>query len=308
MSALAAIALGAGAYGAVFGIWRAPEQALFGALKLPLVVLGVALLTAASSAALAPLLGARLAPGQAIVVALASLSVTSAILGALAPAVLVFVMAAPPRGSEGELAVAQSLVLTHTLVIAIAGIAGVLALLDLVGRLVSSRQIARRVALVWLGAQLLVGAQLSWLARPFLGSPTRPVVFFSPDALEGGFFDEILRLSDARFGSLSPVVLGWLALMAAVWIVVALAGGSARVQVLPAGLEVRSADAAPELVPWCDVAGARASGLRVRITLAPDERFVDRTLEVACSTLRAAAELARAIELARAARPVGPYR
>lgn len=310
-SALVTIVLGAGAYGVAFGLWRAPEQAIFGAIKLPCVLVLVALLTAASSAVLAPLLGARLSPRQSIVAILASLAVTSSILGALAPVAIVFVLAASPITAPGHAAVAQSLVLAHTLVIAVAGIAGVLALLHLVARLVGSRPIARRVVLAWMATQLLTGAQLSWLLRPFLGRADRAVTFFSPDALDGGFFDEILALSAARFGALSPFVLGWIALVVAFWIGVALLDGADRevaVLVWPRGLEVARRGAPPELLPWPDVVGASVLGARVHVRLARDETLVVRTLEVPCRSPSLAADLARSIELARARHALGPYR
>ncbi len=310
LTALLTIALGAGAYGVAFGLWRAPEQAAFGAIKLPCVFVGVALLTAASSAVLAPLLGARLRPLQSIVAILASLAVTASILGALAPVAIVFVLASSPLEAPNHAAVAQSLVLAHTLVIAVAGTAGVLALLRLVARLVPSRPIARRVVLAWMATQLLTGAQLSWLLRPFLGRPDRPVTFFSPDALEGGFFDEVLRLSEARFGVLSPFVLGWLALMLLFWIGVALTSDRPRVSVVvwPRGLEVIAAEAETHLVPWCDIVGASTLDTRVIVHLVRDEALVLRTLEVPCRSLTDARELCRTIERARTAAQSGPYR
>src|SRR5688500_10980316 len=63
-SALAAIALGAGAYGAAFGIWRAPEQALWSAIKLPGVFVALVLVTVVLNAMLALLLRARIGPRQ----------------------------------------------------------------------------------------------------------------------------------------------------------------------------------------------------------------------------------------------------
>ena len=308
-SALVAIVLGAGAYGVAFGLWRAPTQALYGAIKLPLVLLGVALVTAASSAVLAPLLGARLRPMQAITSLLASLAVTSSILGALAPVSILLVLSCPPAGSPGEAAIAQSLVLAHTLVIAVSGTAGVLALVSLIARLVPSRAIAKRVVLAWMATQLLVGAQLSWVLRPFLGRPGNAVTFFSPDALEGGFFDEIWRLADARFGALAPFVLGWLGLMLVLWIGVTLLSDerAVAVHVWPRGLEVNRRDAMAQLVAWADVTGARALGTRVVVRLARDHDLVERTLDVPCATSGAASSLATAIETARTS-TTRPYR
>ena len=305
-----AIVLGAGAYGIAFGLWRAPLQALFGAMKLPLVLLGVALVTAASSAVLAPLLGARLRPMQAIVSILSSLAVTSSILGALAPVSILFVLSVPAAGTANDAAIAQSLVLTHTLVIAVAGTAGVLALLRLLAQLVPSRAIAKRVVIVWMATQLLVGAQLSWLLRPFLGRPGSAVTFFSPDALEGGFFDEILRLADARFGALAPFVLGWLVLMLAFWIGVTLMSEArlTKVKVWPRGLEVTSTEATAQLVAWPDVLSVVTRGELVVVRLARDRDLVERSLDVLCGTRTAAQSLASAIESARASFEVGPYR
>lgn len=309
-AALVAIVLGAGAYGVAFGLWRAPEQALFGAIKLPLVLVGVATLTAASSAVLAPLLGARLGPMQTLTAILASLAVTSSILGALAPVAIVLVLSAPGIDAPSEAAVAQSLVLTHTLVIAVAGTAGVLALLRLVTRLVESRPIARRVVLAWMATQLLTGAQLSWLLRPFLGRPDRAVTFFSPEALEGGFFDEVLQLCQARFGALSPLVLGWLGVMLLFWVGVTLAAeqGRVRVQVWPRGLEVAADGVKTALLAWTEVESASARYAQVLVRLRRDEALNERTLSVSCGSSVAAAQLARSIETARAAYVVGPYR
>lgn len=306
---LVAIVIGAGAYGAAFGLWRAPAQTIYGAVKLPIVLLCVALFTAASSAVLAPMLGARLRPMQSITVILTSLAVTASILGSVAPIAIVLSLSLAPLGGPNDAMIAQSLVLAHTLVIALAGIAGVLALLRLLTRIVPSRNVARRVALAWMATQLLCGAQLSWLLRPFLGRPDRPVTFLSPDALDGGFFDEIGRLAHARFGDASPYVLGWLVLMLAFWIVVALLHRSqnTRVNVGPGGLDVVRDDEARRTIAWQRVALASAVGLSVVIRLTRDASLVEESIDVPCRSLVEAAALARAIELACTA-SAGPYR
>lgn len=307
--ALLAIALGGAAYGAAFGLWRAPEQALFGALKLPSVLLGVAALTAASSAVLAPLIGARLAPAQSIVAILVSLAVTATLLGALAPIAMLLVLTLPPPEIEGAAAIAQSLVLAHTLTIAVAGIAGVLSLVRLVARLVARRTTARRVVVVWMATQLLAGAQLSWLARPFLGSPASPVTLFSPHALEGGFFEEVWRLAVARFGPASPVVLGMLALLLGGWIAVTLLDAAhVRAELHARGLVIFREGEPEELVPLATIADARAAGASVLLRLVPDATLVARTIEVPCRSFTEARALAQRIAQARERPGVGPYR
>src|SRR5262245_33684142 len=55
-----AIVLGAGLFGAAMGVWRSPMQALFTAVKFPLIVLLTTLGNALLNAMLAPLLGLNL--------------------------------------------------------------------------------------------------------------------------------------------------------------------------------------------------------------------------------------------------------
>jgi hypothetical protein len=310
LRALAAIAIGASLYGAAFGVWRAPEQALYSAIKLPLVLLGVTMFTAASSAVLAPLLGARLSAMQSIVAITVSLAVTASILGSVTPIALVLVLTLPPIGGPHDASVAQSLVLAHTTVIATAGTAGVLALLGLVRRLVPSKRVAQRVVLAWMATQLLCGAQLSWLSRPFLGHADRAVTFFSADAFEGGFFEEIARLAHARFGDASPLVLGWAVLMLAFWIGVALLGGwrGSRVVVGGSGLAVTSDDRGARSIGWSRVARVEAHGEIVTVHLRPDEALDAESIEVPCKAISEAATLAKEIETARTAHAAGPYR
>jgi len=54
---ITAIIAGAGSYGAAMGWWRDPQQALFTAIKLPLIILLTTVGTALLNAMLAPLLG-----------------------------------------------------------------------------------------------------------------------------------------------------------------------------------------------------------------------------------------------------------
>nr|MDQ3035982.1 hypothetical protein [Myxococcota bacterium] len=91
-----AIALGAGAYGAAFGMWRAPEMGVYVALKLPLLIAAIAACTTATSAILAALLRSQLSLAQTAVCILLSLAVTSVLLGALAPISLLLTLSAPP--------------------------------------------------------------------------------------------------------------------------------------------------------------------------------------------------------------------
>ena len=45
--------------------------------------------------------------------------------------------------------------------------------------------------LSWLGGNLLLGSQISWILRPFIGSPGLPVQFLRADPLRGNFFEAV---------------------------------------------------------------------------------------------------------------------
>jgi hypothetical protein len=82
--------------------------------------------------------------------------------------------------------------LTHVAAIAFAGTAGNVRLLQLLTRLAGSRAVAFRVLLAWLGGNLFLGSQLSWILRPFIGSPVLPVEFLRATALHGNFYESVL--------------------------------------------------------------------------------------------------------------------
>jgi hypothetical protein len=81
--------------------------------------------------------------------------------------------------------------LVCTVVIAFAGIVGNVRLFQLLAQLGNSKAIATRVLLAWLSVNLFLGSQLTWIARPFIGSPHLEVVFLRATAFQGNFFENI---------------------------------------------------------------------------------------------------------------------
>ena len=79
----------------------------------------------------------------------------------------------------------------HVGVIAFAGITGNARLLHLLRHLSPSKAVAARVLFAWLAINLLLGTQLSWNLRPFIGSPGLPVEFLRADAFKGNFFETV---------------------------------------------------------------------------------------------------------------------
>jgi len=191
---LAVIVIGTGCYGVAMGWWRSPEQALFVAIKFPLIILLTTLGNALLNAMLAPLLGLNLTILQSLRAVLMSFTISAAILGAFSPMIVFVVWNAPNLAVKSIPESAYNFILlTHVMVIALAGIMGNVRLFQLLSRLGGSRVIARRVLFAWLAGNLFFGSQLIWILRPFIGSPTLPVEFFRESALHGNFFEAVLR-------------------------------------------------------------------------------------------------------------------
>jgi predicted neutral ceramidase superfamily lipid hydrolase len=191
---LAVIVLGAGLFGAAVGSWRAPLQSLYTALKLPLILLLTSLGNGLLNAMLAPLLGVNLSLRQSLLAVLMCFTIAAVILGAFSP-LLCFLIWNTPSLAPGEAtnASAHSLVLLcETGIIAFAGIAANVRLLQLLRELSGSASAARKVLFAWLAGNLLLGSQLAWNLRPFVGSPYLEVEFLRPNAFEGNFFEAVL--------------------------------------------------------------------------------------------------------------------
>ena len=190
------VAVGAGAFGAAMGSWRDPRQAEFAAIKLPLIILATAGGNAFVNGMLAPLLGLNLRMRESFAAILLSYSLAAAILGAFSPLILFLVWNLPalddPAAAEATTAHGVML-LTLVATIALAGVTANLRLWQLLRRLGGGPAQARRILWAWLAMNLLLGSQLSWILRPFIGTPGLPVEFLRADALHGNFFESVLQ-------------------------------------------------------------------------------------------------------------------
>lgn len=186
---------GAGLYGAAVGSWRDPVQAFYTALKLPLIILLTSLGNGLLNAMLAPLLGVNIGLRQSLLAVLISFTIAAAILGAFSPLLYFLIWNTPPLvAGAGSNTGAHSLVLVcETLMIAFAGIAANVRLLQLLRALAGSDGAARKVLFAWLAGNLLLGSQLAWILRPFVGSPGLPVQFLRDKPFEGSFYEAIFR-------------------------------------------------------------------------------------------------------------------
>ena len=195
ISYIVVIVAGAGLYGAAMGWWRDPMQALYTAIKFPLIILLTASANAMLNAMLAPLLGLNIPFRQSFLAILMSFTIAGAILGSFSPLVAFVIWNSPPMTTNvHQSAGPYSFILfTFVVIIAFAGIASNLRLLQLLRHLGGQRNVAWRVLLAWLIGNLFFGTQLSWILRPFIGAPGLPVQFLRADAFHGNFYETIFH-------------------------------------------------------------------------------------------------------------------
>jgi hypothetical protein len=191
---IAVIILGAGLYGAAMGWWRDPQQALYVAIKFPLIILLTTLGNALINGMFAPLLGLNIPFRQSFSAIVMSFTITAAILGAFSPLIAFMVWNAPDMAAKDFSGSTYNFILlAHVSAIALAGTTGNVRLFQLLAQLGGSRAVALRVQFAWLAGNFFLGSQLSWILRPFIGSPVLPVEFFRNEALKGNFFEAVFH-------------------------------------------------------------------------------------------------------------------
>ncbi|MEO6054489.1 MAG: hypothetical protein ABIP97_10790 [Chthoniobacterales bacterium] len=190
---LIVIVLGSALYGATVGMWRSPLQGVYSAIKIPLLLLLTCAGNGMLNALFASVLGANLTFRQTLAAIGISFSIAAVILASLSPLSLFLMLNVPPI-ANGSAVVSHSVVLLfHVGVIAFAGVLANVRLQVLLQQFCPDRRTGLRVLLAWLAGNLLLGSQLAWVLRPFIGSPRLRVEFLRPDAFHGSFFEEIFK-------------------------------------------------------------------------------------------------------------------
>jgi hypothetical protein len=183
-----AMAAGAALYGGVLGSWQGGTQALYAAVKLPLVLVATSALTLVFNSLVARLLGLPLRFGQTAVLTFFALAAASLPLASLAPVAWFFTVSFPPPGTEARLA-HNLLYLLHTAFVGGCGLAGTAALWRVLARLCPGAPRLKAVFAVWLLTFALVGGEVAWALRPFVGSVYEPAAFLRADALDGNVYE-----------------------------------------------------------------------------------------------------------------------
>jgi hypothetical protein len=182
---------GAALYGAVLGMWHGAELSLYVAVKFPLVLLLTSALSVVFAWIAARALGLALGLGQVTVLTFLVLAVASLLLASLAPVAWLFTFCAPAPGTQARTA-HNLLYLLHTAFVGGCGLAGTVVLWRAMRRLDAPIRSLRTVYLLWIVTYALVGGEVAWALRPFVGSVYAPVVFLREDALDGNVYEFIV--------------------------------------------------------------------------------------------------------------------
>jgi predicted histidine transporter YuiF (NhaC family) len=161
------------------------------AVKLPVLFLGTTAIVAAINWMAASVMGAGLSFRRTLLAVFAAMAVEAWILLAMLPVALFFLWAViPTSGTNDELRYAHNcMLMTHIVILAAAGFAGNAALLSGLRSTVKPSCPATALFMTWVFMFAFVGCQMSWILRPFVGSPFYPVAFMRPDAMDRNFYE-----------------------------------------------------------------------------------------------------------------------
>ncbi|MDG2399613.1 MAG: hypothetical protein P8M04_03475 [Akkermansiaceae bacterium] len=186
---LITIVLAFGVYGMTLGFWRDPKMGVFVGIKMPALILLTITCNGFLNGMLGLLLGSGLGFRQSIMAQLMSFTIAALVLGGLAPVTFFMSLNAPAPDAENAASAHSYFLVTHTVLIALAGIIANLHLAKLLVAVTPHSRTAIVTLVAWLGGNAFVGAQLSWIMRPFFGTPSIEVAFLRPDPFNGTFYE-----------------------------------------------------------------------------------------------------------------------
>jgi hypothetical protein len=156
-----------GAFSGIFGdrFW----QAVYSAVKTPLLLLGTSLIAWPSFMVLNTLVGLRRDLARATTALMAAQAGLAVVLASLAPLTLVWYASSSDYGNALRL---------NGIMFAIACFAGQWLLRDHYRLLIERDPRHRWMFWTWLAIYIFVAIQMAWVFRPFIGDPDAPVEFF----------------------------------------------------------------------------------------------------------------------------------
>jgi hypothetical protein len=198
-SAAAAVA-GLAAYGFSVGFWRSPLMGVYVAVKMPLLIAFTLACNGLLNGLLGVLLGSGLGFRQSWLALLTAFAQAALLLGSLSPVTFFLAWNAPPPDSPQAATAHAAYLLTHTLLIAFAGAISNFHLHRVLARRAPSQLIARGTLCAWLAGNAFLGAQFSWVLRPFFGTPGLKVEFLRDHPLKDNFYRAVWSRLDAVTG------------------------------------------------------------------------------------------------------------
>lgn len=197
IAGLAALALAA--YGFTVGFWRSPLMGGYVALKMPLLVACTLCCNGMLNGLLGVLLGG-LGFRESLLALLSAFAASALLLGSLAPVTLMLALNAPAPDSPQAGSAHAGYLLFHVFLVAVAGIAGTLTLYRILRQRCPSAGVATGTMLAWLAGNGFLGAQFSWILRPFFGRPALEVTLFRPHPMRGSFYEDVWHSLDKSTG------------------------------------------------------------------------------------------------------------
>lgn len=183
---------GAAIYGAVLGSWRDAQLGLYDALKLPLVLGLTVLFTMPFHWMIARLLGATLGLAQVGALTALSLAIGSVLLASLSPIAALFTACSPPPSARA-VETYDLLYVVHCVVVGASCFAGTLSLWRTLRQVCGGAAATGGIYVAWLAVDALVGGEVAWAMRPFIGSLYLPIAFLRPDAFQGNVFEAFVH-------------------------------------------------------------------------------------------------------------------
>jgi hypothetical protein len=180
-------------YGIVLGWWHGPRLASYVAIKLPLVLLLTSAFTMMFAWVAARAMGLALRFAQVGALTFLGLATASVLLASVTPVAWLFTATALPPPSPAARTAHNMLYLTHTLLVSVSGLAGTRNLWRALRATRAPLPAVLATYLTWLVAYALVGGEVAWMLRPFVGSvsPDFPIAFLREDALHGNVYEFI---------------------------------------------------------------------------------------------------------------------
>ncbi|MDR1191770.1 MAG: hypothetical protein LBK60_08955 [Verrucomicrobiales bacterium] len=191
--------LGSFAYGLGMGGARSLTMGWMVGVKLPLVIFLTLMVNAVLNGLLAGALGSGLGFRQTLRLLVLPFGLMGTILLGLAPVAWFIAWHAPAAAGDDYKIWHPAFLLMHTFCVALAGIWAHRQILPLARTLTVTPARGTLVFLAWLAGNLFVGAQLTWIFRPYFCSPGLPVQFLRDHPLEGNFYETVLHSIKALF-------------------------------------------------------------------------------------------------------------